>query len=608
MSIKIINRILLITTTILFLFISSILLLFYLNKKKLATIQKKRLLSYQTADELRQSSDDLTRLARTYVVSKEKKYEKYYWEVLAIRNGEEFRPKNYHRIYWDLVLTDRDKPKASSQKQPLQSIMKKLGFTKGEFAKLKEAQNNSDTLVKTEEIAMNAIKGKVDKASFLQLKKGETNHKFAIRIMHDENYHKAKKKIMQPLNEFFTLVENRTNQEVETLETQQRYILYIMFFFLLSIFACFIANYLLVHRRVSRPLLRFVAKEKLLQRAGAGDLTVQAKVNSNDEVGTLMSEFNQMIHSQREVVQNIVQAVGGINTFTKTVRDNSAHSMQTLENITTFIEELKKVFQEQSLAVTDSGKVSQQVSTQLDYITQSLHSIQKFSSDAADDSKLGLDEVVQVTQEMEGAKHAVDESNELMTKMKTCTKDIYEIIEVITNIADQTNLLALNAAIEAARAGEYGKGFQVVATEVGKLADQSIHSSVKIKKMIEGFAKDTESLMDTMQTNRNVVSDASEKISIIGDKFSSIHAVFTELNQKIIDLQGSVVQLESHNVSLVESMQMILFQHTTSQAGIKNVSSSVASQDQVVHELDDALQELHTVSQSLKTTSGKFIV
>ena len=65
---------------------------------------KVRYWSYQAADELRQSSDDLTRLGRTYVVTGDEKYEKMYLDILSIRNGEKPRPENYHTIYWDLVL------------------------------------------------------------------------------------------------------------------------------------------------------------------------------------------------------------------------------------------------------------------------------------------------------------------------------------------------------------------------------------------------------------------------------------------------------------------------------------------------------------------------
>ena len=63
-----------------------------------AQAERQRYQSYLLADMLRQSSDDLTRLARTYVVTGEARYEQQYWDILAIRNGEKPMPEAYHRI------------------------------------------------------------------------------------------------------------------------------------------------------------------------------------------------------------------------------------------------------------------------------------------------------------------------------------------------------------------------------------------------------------------------------------------------------------------------------------------------------------------------------
>jgi len=138
---------------------ASALYMMMLNQNSLLESQKVRFQSYQRADELRQSSDDLTRLARTFVMTGDPKFEEIYWDVLAIRNGEKPRPKNYERIYWDLVVAGGGAPRPDGDAIALRDLMVRLGFTDDEFAKLEEAQKNSDELVGLEERAFKIVKG-----------------------------------------------------------------------------------------------------------------------------------------------------------------------------------------------------------------------------------------------------------------------------------------------------------------------------------------------------------------------------------------------------------------------------------------------------------------
>ncbi|MBL4633375.1 MAG: response regulator [Kofleriaceae bacterium] len=170
--------------------------------------------AYLLADELRQSSDDLTRLARTYVVSGEPSYERQYFEILAIRNGDRPRPLDPERIYWDFVAAGVDIPEPSGRVVALLSLMRESGFTQGELGKLAEATEHSDALVTAETIAMNATKGQFldERGQFSKV--GEPDFELARTLTHDEAYHKAKGAIMGPINEFFVMLDKRTGRAV----------------------------------------------------------------------------------------------------------------------------------------------------------------------------------------------------------------------------------------------------------------------------------------------------------------------------------------------------------------------------------------------------------
>ena len=113
----------------------ALMFVFYaLTQTQLSNAYNQRYQSYLLADELRQSSDDLTRLARTYVISRDASYEKQYMDILDIRNGKKARPDNYHRIYWDFVANGEKSPRPDSAvTRPLLDLMKEIGFTDEEL-------------------------------------------------------------------------------------------------------------------------------------------------------------------------------------------------------------------------------------------------------------------------------------------------------------------------------------------------------------------------------------------------------------------------------------------------------------------------------------------
>ncbi len=54
-------------------------------------------------------------MARTYAAANDPRYEKMYWDILAIRNGDKARPLRYENIYWDYVASTNEKPRDDGQ-------------------------------------------------------------------------------------------------------------------------------------------------------------------------------------------------------------------------------------------------------------------------------------------------------------------------------------------------------------------------------------------------------------------------------------------------------------------------------------------------------------
>ena len=271
------------------------------NRKKgyeLGNAEARKYHSYQLADELRQSSDDLTRMARTYAVTGNDKYQRFFNRILAIRNGEVPRPKDYGDIYWDLVTGEEEPGNIElGEKESLESSMLRAGFTVDEFALLKDSQNRSDALVKLENVAMHALKGEFDDGTgSFQIKK-DPDQALAIQILHSQQYHDAKAKIMEPLRKFTRTVTQRTSALVENLESEMKYRLFLGLVLALTLLALLGIGYFLLLRLVLRPVNLI---SKAVEHLEKGEYIEVRNTGGVAELNKLIDVFNHTAVTLRQ--------------------------------------------------------------------------------------------------------------------------------------------------------------------------------------------------------------------------------------------------------------------------------------------------------------------
>lgn len=294
--------------------------------------QQRRYESYKLADELHQSSDDLTRFARTYAATGDQRYKDYYWQVLAIRNGEAVRPDRYGGVYWDLVIAGvlPEPPAASEGAVSLEIRMREAGVTVDEFSKLKEAQNRSDGLVRREGVAINAVEGRFDDGTGSFAREGAPDRELAMRILHDRTYHEAKAEIMEPLGEFLTMVDSRTDAELQGLNRYASQVLIGIFATSALLFGLLMTMVWTMRQRLLRPTAKLMTT---VEKIGEGDLDARTHVSGHDEMGILGGAIDAMAERLGVAIRQAEAKAEEAREQAKALAEERNHSEKLLHNI-----------------------------------------------------------------------------------------------------------------------------------------------------------------------------------------------------------------------------------------------------------------------------------
>lgn len=451
---------------------------------------QRRYQSYLLAAEQRQSSDDLTRLVRTYVATGEPAYEKQYFAVLEIRNGKRPRPQDYNRIYWDFVAADGKPPRPDGQAVSLQDLMSRAGFSQEEFGKLREAQDNSDALVKLEVEAMNAAKGIFKDASGQYSVTGEPDRMRAVQLVQSKQYHILKAQVMKPVDDFFVLLDKRTASEVATAQRSGTFYQYLM---LASIFVTVVsALWMLVYLRTGivgpllglRDIMQALVSRQVVERI--------AFAGRRDEIGEMAQSLEvfqdnarQVEHLQAAQAETKEQAEEQRRIGMRHLADNFEYSVKgVVESVFADASQMRSLASSLSAMAEQTTHESAVVAAASNQAADNVQTAAASAEELAASIKEIGRQMEQSSQMAQAAAREARDADATMKGLAEMSSKIGEVVDLINDIASQTNLLALNATIEAARAGEAGKGFAVVANEVKNLANQTARATGEISQQI----------------------------------------------------------------------------------------------------------------------------
>lgn len=295
-----------------------------------------------------------------------------------------------------------------------------------------------------------------------------------------------------------------------------------------------------------------------------------------------------------KVVDEITEGLDGIRDIVSEISASSEIVGNAVQEIATGATKTAEDIQNQSVSVDSiQGEIENSV--------QLCEDMNESSESTAEIIDKGVTIVSKLEERSNNITKNSDEVAELMKELEVKSNDIANITLLISNIASQTNLLALNASIEAARAGDAGRGFSVVAAEVGNLAEQCKDATTKINVIVEELqnratssATMVDALIESNGVQNNLVKETKEVFDNIRNNVEAI------VNKNAI-VRKSIDEILTSNESIVENISSI---SAISEETMANTEETYAMVDKHVGDAKQAMQlvdKLVDTSNKLKT-------
>lgn len=320
---------------------------------------------------------------------------------------------------------------------------------------------------------------------------------------------------------------------------------------------------------IKAPLRESVA---FAQALAAGDLNKPLSIDQKDELGILAKALRVMVDTLKQRIgeaqeaehkakirqQEALDAVQDANQARKMAetarKDGMLAAAGQLEGVVNTVssaslqlsEQVRHCEQgtrQQASRLEKTATAMEQMNAAVQEVAHSATQAAEVSNEAKSKAEDGAKLANEVVRSMETVRLHSLELRKDMAELGVKAHDIGSVMDVISDIADQTNLLALNAAIEAARAGEAGRGFAVVADEVRKLAEKTMHATSEVGSAIsgiqEGATKNMRNVDDTIHIFDEVSEIAlksghalDEIVRLVDTAFSQVRAIAAASEQQ----------------------------------------------------------------------------
>jgi methyl-accepting chemotaxis protein len=323
-----------------------------------------------------------------------------------------------------------------------------------------------------------------------------------------------------------------------------------------------------------------------------GDLTKVLDITSGDELEIIAISLNKLLQKTGNTVREIKNGADNIELKMEDINTHVSDSVSRIGAISGTIHSM----------VSSSGEIAlsaQTVGEQVDFVYKDIQDIVKIVTDNTTELKEINVSSAELTDTARSSSDRVEENVEAMSIRFDKEKEkanavlrIKELSDAILSISGQTNLLALNASIEAARAGDAGKGFSIVAEEIGALAGDTNNAANEIRKMSDGVVEAIQGL-DTIA--EHMLLFLQKEVSQDYKKFGNASQNFTDKSETIRTSMERLQQITQQYAKSLErikhAMQSVSAISEENSVEITNVSQLLSSIDTDMKNIEKSTEE-----------------